>query len=69
MAELEAVKGYANQRERGVISDPRRINEVARLLAAHATNIPEVVKDEANQQTKLRSKGEVLMSVVKLEHH
>lgn len=67
--EMEAVKGYANPQDLGVISDQRRINAVAQFLAAQAANKPAVEKDESNRQTKLTGKGEMLVSMVKLEHH
>ncbi len=64
--DLEAVKGRANQKDKGVISDPSQIKSVAEYLAAHSVITPEVKKDE--EQTKLKSRGEVLVGLIRLEH-
>ena len=65
--ELEAVKGWANPKNEGEIGDPGQIKAVAQYLAAHAATKPE--KDEVGNRTQLKGKGEVLVGLVKLEHH
>jgi len=67
--ELEAVKGRANPQARGVISDPSQIKSVAQYLTMHSATKPETEKDEATKQTILKGRGEVLVGLVKLEHH
>jgi hypothetical protein len=67
--ELEAVKGRANPRDRGVINDKNQIESVAQYLARHSASKPEVKKDEITKQLTLKSKGEVLVGLMKLEHH
>jgi serine/threonine protein kinase len=66
--ELDAVKSWANPRDKGVIGDPSQIRAVAQYLAAQAATKPEVEKNEASRQTALKGKSAVLVSVVKLEH-
>ncbi|MBV8856449.1 MAG: hypothetical protein JOZ02_05765 [Acidobacteria bacterium] len=65
---MEAVKGLANPRDGGEISDPRQIKSVGEYLAAHSANPPEDEKDEMNRQTKLKAKGDVLVHTIRLEH-
>jgi serine/threonine protein kinase len=68
VAEMEAIKGLANQKDKGLVSDPSQISAVARYLKALAETKVEVEKDEASQRTKLKGKGEVLAGVVRLQH-
>jgi serine/threonine-protein kinase len=67
--ELEAVKGRANPKDRGVIKDPGQVRAVAQYLRAHPANQTEIGKDEASKQTTLKSKDEPLVGLMKLEHH
>ncbi|MGH9845807.1 MAG: protein kinase domain-containing protein [Blastocatellia bacterium] len=64
--ELEAVKRWANPKDGGAIGDPGQIESVARYLAAHSAPAPEVKEDE--EQTTLKSRGEVLVGLVKVQH-
>ncbi len=65
--ELEAVKGYANPRDRGEIKASDHVRAVQQFLTAHAAAPPE--KDDANAQTRFKGGGEVLVGLLKLEHH
>jgi serine/threonine protein kinase len=67
--ELEAVKGWANPKDRGAIGNPNQIKSVEQYLAARSATEPEIEKNEATRQTTLKSKGEALVKLVKLEHH
>ncbi len=69
VAEIEAIKGWANSKDKGVIGNPSQIRAVAQYLATRAATEPEVENDEVNRQTKLKGKGVALVSAVKLEHH
>jgi serine/threonine protein kinase len=66
--ELEAVKGWANPKDRGVVRDPKQRTSLSHYLAALSAIKPEVEKDEASKQTKLKAKGETLVWLMKLEH-
>jgi serine/threonine protein kinase len=68
VAEMEAIKGLANPKDQGLVSDPSQISAVARYLEALMETKVEVEKDEASRRTKLKGKGEVLASVVRLQH-
>jgi serine/threonine protein kinase len=66
--ELEAVKGWANPKDQGAIRDLIQRVSVLRYLTSFSAIKPEVERDEAGKQTKLRGKGETLVWVMKLEH-
>lgn len=67
--ELEAVKVKANPKDRGSISDPNEIKSVRQYLTAHSRIEPVLETDETSKQTKLKGKGDVLVGLIKLEHH
>jgi serine/threonine protein kinase len=70
VAELEAVKGVVNPKERGAITDPAQIRAVRDLLTRqYASSKPNVEKDEANRQMNVKGQGNVLVNLVKLEHY
>lgn len=69
IAPLEAVKRWANPKDKGEIGDPNQIKVVAEYLSKESANPPQVEKDEAAKQTSLKSGREVLVGLVKLEHH
>jgi len=67
--ELEAVKGFANARDRGVISSPGLRSAVNEFLKVHSTSKPAVERDEDKKETIVKAVGEILVHVIKLEHH
>jgi serine/threonine protein kinase len=66
--ELEAVKGWANPKDQGVIRELVQRVSVLRYLAPFSAIRPEAERDEAGKQSKLRIKGGTLVWVMKLEH-
>jgi hypothetical protein len=66
--DLEAVKGWANPKDQGAIGDLAQRASVLRYLAPFSAVRPEVERDEAGKQTKLRGKGGTLVWAMKLEH-
>ena len=68
VAEMEAVKGWANPSDRGAISDPGQIKAVHEFLAKHADPGHEVAKDYEKRQTNVRGRGDVLVHLIRLEH-
>jgi hypothetical protein len=69
VAELEAVKRWANPKDRGEIKDAMQITALRQFLAKHSASAPETIKDEDKKLTALKSQGEVLVKLIKLEHH
>jgi hypothetical protein len=69
VTELEAVKGFANPRDRGVISSPGLRSAINEFLKVHSTSKPTVTRDEDKKETVVKADGEILVHVIKLEHH
>ncbi len=67
--ELEAVKGFANPKDRGVISSPGLRAAVNEFLKAHSSPGASVERNEETKDTLVRVNGEILVHVIKLEHH
>ena len=69
LAELEALKRWANPQDKGEIKDLTQAAALREFLTKHSTSKLDVEKDEANKQTVVKGKGEVLAKLVNLEHH
>ena len=67
--EMEAIKGFANPKDRGVISSPGLRTAVNQFLKAHSSGAPSVERDQEKKETVVRANGEILVHVIKLEHH
>ena len=67
--EMEAVKGFANSRDRGVISSPGLRTAVNEFLKAHSSTKSSVERDDDNKETVVKANGEILVHAIKLEHH
>jgi len=67
--ELEAVKGFANLKDRGVIGSPGLRTAVDQFLKAHSAAAPSVERNQDKKETVVRANGEILVHVIKLEHH
>jgi hypothetical protein len=66
---MEAIKGFANSKDRGVISSPGLRTAVNEFLKAHSSSTPSVERDQEKKETTVKAKGEILVHVIKLEHH
>jgi serine/threonine protein kinase len=68
--ELEAVKGFVNERDKGTINDSNLANAVRNFLnRRYAASKPEVAKDKTRKQTNVTATGDILVNVIELEHH
>jgi serine/threonine protein kinase len=67
--ELEAVKGFSNSKDRGAIASPGLRTAVDQFLKAHSSPAPSVERDQEKKETVVRANGEILVHVIKLEHH
>jgi len=67
--ELEAVKGFANSKDRGAIGSPGLRTAVNEFLKAHSSGAPSVERDQDKKETVVRANSEILVHVIKLEHH
>jgi serine/threonine protein kinase len=67
--ELEAVKQFANPKDRGLINGAALNARVQKFLRAHSGAKATLEKDDEMKQTSLRIPGTVLVHAIKLEHH
>ncbi len=67
--ELEAVKGFANPKDRGVISSPGLRTAINEFLKTHSSPGASVERNQETKDTLVRSNSEILVHVIKLEHH
>jgi serine/threonine protein kinase len=67
--EMEAIKGFANSKDRGVISSPGLRMAVSEFLKTHSSPIASVERDENKKETIVKANREILVHVIKLEHH
>jgi serine/threonine protein kinase len=66
--ELEAV-GFANPKDRGAISSPGLAAAVNQFLKAHSSPSLAVERDDEKKETVVKATSEILVHVIKLEHH
>ena len=67
--EMEAIKGFANSRDRGVVSSPALRMSIHEFLRAHSSPSSSVERDADKKDTLVRANGDILVHVIKLEHH
>ncbi|MGH9970665.1 MAG: protein kinase domain-containing protein [Pyrinomonadaceae bacterium] len=68
--ELEAVKSFANPRDKGVINNPELSRAVRAFIAANSNSKPAVERSDDRKETSVRSGGgKVIAYLIKLEHH
>jgi serine/threonine protein kinase len=67
--EMEAIKGFANPKDRGAVSSPALRTAVNEFLKAHSATNSYVKRDEDKKETIVRANGAILIHVIKLEHH
>ena len=67
--ELEAVKGFANPKDRGVIGSPELRTAVNQFLKAHSSSTTSVERDQDKKETVVRANSEILVHAINLEHH
>jgi serine/threonine protein kinase len=67
--ELEAVKGFANKKDRGIISSPGQRMAINQFLKAQSSPSPSVSRNEDKKETVVKATGAILIHVIKLEHH
>ena len=67
--ELEAVKAFANPKDKGVISSPGLRNAVNEFFKAHTATKPTVERDQNKKETVVNANTPVLVHAIRLEHH
>lgn len=66
---LEAVKGVVNPEDKGTIKDAGQATAVREFLAKNNSSKPAMEKDSTRNQTNLRGKGDIMVSLSELVHH
>ncbi len=66
---LEALKAYANPRDRGLVGDPDLNDAAGDFLRAHQNPRPAAFRDEDKKEVVLTSNGAILAHLLRLEHH
>ena len=69
VADLEALKKWANSEDRGEIKDMAQANSLRAFLLKNSATKPDVEKDEVKKQTAIKGKGDLLVKLINLEHH
>ena len=67
--ELEAVKDAVNPKDQGVIANGAHALAIQKFITEHAGLKPQTLKDEERQETNVHSAGDVLLYLIRLEHH
>src|SRR6266404_7791671 len=67
--EIEAVRGFANSKDRGIISSPGLRTAINQFLKAQPSSTSSVERDQDKKETIVRAQSETLVHVIKLEHH
>ena len=67
VAELEAVKHYASERTRGLVTDPAQNQSIQNFLTTQSATKPAAEKSDT--LTTVKASGKLLVYPVRLEHH
>ncbi len=66
---MEAIKGFANSKDRGFISSPGLRTAVNEFLRLHSSSKPSVERDQEKKETVVKANSGTLVHVIRLEHH
>lgn len=69
LPELEILKSLANPNDRGQLRNPEQIRSVRDLIAKHSASPATVAKDETEKATRVSGSTDVIVHLIKLEHH
>ncbi|HET6892800.1 MAG TPA: DUF4384 domain-containing protein, partial [Pyrinomonadaceae bacterium] len=69
VSELEAVKGFANKQDKGVIANPDLSKAAKAFIETNSNPRPSAEKSEDHKETSVRASGNVIVHLINLEHH
>jgi serine/threonine protein kinase len=69
VAEIEAVRGVVNPDDMGFIGDRARAVAIQKFISQQAAAKPEVVPDDERKETRVQGTGDVIVHLLRLEHH
>ncbi len=64
---LEAIKGFANPRDRGLVNSRELNAAVQALLSTHSDSPP--IAERSQKEVVVRTNGDILAHLLRLEHH
>ena len=67
--EMEAIKGFANPKDRGIIDSPGLRTILNQFLRVHSSSSPSVERDQDKKETVVKANSEILVHAIRLEHH
>ena len=67
--EMEAIKAFANPKDRGLIGSAKLNKSINDFLKSHSTSTPAVQRDQETKETVVKANGEMLIYAIMLEHH
>lgn len=67
--EMEAAKTFGESEHQGVVDDPDIVRSIQAFLNRFESSPPASTTDETNQQTIVAGQGNVIVKLLKLEHH
>jgi predicted Ser/Thr protein kinase len=65
---LDAVKGFANPLDKGVVKDPALNSAVGEFLRRHAASTHAAEEDAEKKETVIKWEGDILAHILRLEH-
>jgi len=68
VGQLEAARDAAFKSEEGAVADAAMVRVVKEFLTKHSDPRPEASKDKVKQQTDVQTNGELLVTLLELEH-
>ncbi len=66
---LEAVKGFANAKDRGAINDLALGRRVREFLKTRLATMTTLENNDGRKQTTIKAQGDLLVQLINLEHH
>src|SRR5205823_1044073 len=69
VSELDALKRWANPRDKGEIKDAAAVTSLRDFLGRHATPAPDVRRNDETRLTTVSARADAFVKLIKLEHH
>ncbi|MEO8650350.1 MAG: protein kinase, partial [Acidobacteriota bacterium] len=69
ISELESAKRFANPQDRGRIKDTQLVTSIGSLLQQYQSTKPSVERDDNKKESQITGNGDIVVHLIKLEHH
>jgi tRNA A-37 threonylcarbamoyl transferase component Bud32 len=67
--ELEAVKRFVNDKDKGAVSDAAQSNAVRDFLRRYSASKPDIEIDRTRKESQVKANSATLVNLIELEHH